>query len=117
MVARARGEVEGQEISFEPHGSCRRLKSYPNRTINSFLGELLMRKMILLDLRCQGCFVESTVRGQTQDSPSEKPDRPEIRRESACHLEFSINELEDGKKINVRHYSMNLSGRRPSQSS
>jgi hypothetical protein len=30
------------------------------------------------------------------------------KRESATHLEFSINELEDGKKINVRHYSMNL---------
>lgn len=32
------------------------------------------------------------------------------KRESTCHLEFSINELEDGKKLNVRHYTMNLTG-------
>jgi hypothetical protein len=27
---------------------------------------------------------------------------------TAYHLDFSINELEDGKKINTRHYSMDL---------
>lgn len=69
-----------------------------------------MRKMIwsvfvVLALLCIG-----TTRGRAQDSSPDKPDRPEIRREAACHLEFSIIELEDGKKINVRHYSMNLTG-------
>jgi hypothetical protein len=70
-----------------------------------------MRKMIwpvlvVLTLICGG-----TTRGRAQSS---SPDQPaEIKRESACHLEFSINELEDGKKINTRHYSMNLTGGGP----
>ncbi len=49
------------------------------------------------------CSASLTSRAQNQGQDSEK-------RESACRLEFSINELEDGKKINVRHYSMNLTG-------
>jgi len=31
----------------------------------------------------------------------------------AYRLDFSINELEDGRKINTRHYSMNLTGGGP----
>jgi hypothetical protein len=71
-----------------------------------------MRKMIFLAL-VLGLLCGVATRGQAQDSNLNKPDRPEIKRESACHLEFSIIELEDGKKINVRHYSMNLTGGAP----
>ncbi len=46
--------------------------------------------------------------GQAQSPPPERPD--ESKQDAACHLELSINELEDGKKINVRRYATNLTG-------
>jgi hypothetical protein len=42
-----------------------------------------------------------TTKAATQDSP---------KLVEAYRLDFSINELEDGKKINTRQYSMNLNG-------
>jgi hypothetical protein len=39
--------------------------------------------------------------GAAKTSPSQRPATP-------YHLDFSLNELEDGKKLNTRHYSMNL---------
>ena len=45
--------------------------------------------------------------GVAQNSNTEQPAE---KRDSACNLSFSINEFEDGKKTNVRHYSMNLTG-------
>ena len=42
-------------------------------------------------------------RGWPQDS---KAERSSERKVAAYRLDFSINELEDGKKINERHYSM-----------
>jgi hypothetical protein len=42
-----------------------------------------------------------------QDAPSApKPTKPKVV--NAYHLDFSFNELEGDKKINTRHYSMNL---------
>jgi hypothetical protein len=46
-----------------------------------------------------GC---TSMRAWPQDVRAEQP--PAIR------LDFSINELEDGKKINVRHYSLSQTG-------
>jgi len=49
---------------------------------------------------------QATTKAPAQDSNSSKaPSEPTF---SAYHLEFSMNEIEDGKKINTRQYSMNL---------
>lgn len=46
-----------------------------------------------------------TLRVWSQDSGTKQPPEKQV---SAYRLDFSINELDDGKKINTRHYSMNL---------
>jgi hypothetical protein len=33
----------------------------------------------------------------------------------ACRVDLSLNELEDGKKLNSRHYSIDLTGRQPKE--
>ncbi len=47
---------------------------------------------------------ESHAKGDTEKEAHDQPDRPV----HAYRLDFSVNELEDGKKINTRQYSMNL---------
>ena len=66
-----------------------------------------MRKVGYLTVVVLVVLCGGAVRVWAQDSSAQQPSE---KRESACHLEFSLNELEDGKKINVRHYSMNLTG-------
>jgi hypothetical protein len=44
-------------------------------------------------------------RGWSQDSGTARPSEQQM---SAYRVDFSINELDDAKKINARHYSMNL---------
>jgi hypothetical protein len=51
-------------------------------------------------LLCSG-----TPRSWTQESGAA---RPPAAQATAYRLDLSINELDDGKKINMRHYSMNL---------
>src|SRR5216683_5051529 len=46
--------------------------------------------------------------GKTQLIQAQEP-TPQQEEIVAYRLDFAINELEDGKKINTRHYSMNLS--------
>ena len=46
-----------------------------------------------------------TPRSWAQDSSAA---RPPAAQATGYRLDFSINEMEDGKKINARHYSMNL---------
>lgn len=41
---------------------------------------------------------------EAQKEVAKKPAQPPI----PCHLEFAFSEMQDGKKINTRHYSMNL---------
>ena len=48
------------------------------------------------------CFLPSLVAQETKSS-AKQPD-PIV----AYRLDFSLNELEDGKKINTRQYSLNL---------
>jgi hypothetical protein len=43
-----------------------------------------------------------------QDTNSTAKTSPSQRQATAYHLDFSLNELEDGKKLNTRRYSMNL---------
>ena len=45
---------------------------------------------------------------QDNSSKAEVEAKPVKLPPSAYHLDFSLNELEDGKKINTRQYSMNL---------
>ncbi len=48
-------------------------------------------------------------RVQAQESGASKaPERSEAPAVNAYRLDFSVNEIEDGKKINTRQYSMNL---------
>jgi hypothetical protein len=44
-------------------------------------------------------------KGWSQDSGTARPSEKQV---TAYRVDFSINELDDGKKINTRHYSMNL---------
>jgi len=46
-------------------------------------------------------------RAGAQDSGGSKPADAE-KPINAYHLDFAVNELEDGKKVNTRQYSMNL---------
>jgi len=47
---------------------------------------------------------KSVSRAQEKEDKTEKVSKPPV----AYHLDFSLNELEDGKKINTRQYSMNV---------
>jgi len=47
-------------------------------------------------------------KASAQDSSASKPAVEAEKAVNAYRLDFSVNELEDGKKINTRQYSMNL---------
>ena len=47
------------------------------------------------------------VNGASDQASSAKPSQPQ-RSVRPYRLDFSLNELEDGKHVNSRHYSMNL---------
>lgn len=67
-----------------------------------------MRKTILLSvavMTCLFCFGLVAAEGQ-EKSAEPKTTKPRII--DPYRLDFSFNELEDGKKMNTRHYSMNL---------
>lgn len=51
------------------------------------------------------CGITTRTQAQNTSADSSHP-----RRDETYRLDFSINELEDGKKINVRHYSTNITG-------
>jgi 3D (Asp-Asp-Asp) domain-containing protein len=51
------------------------------------------------------CLAASHSRAQESSKPSAEAQEKPI---NAYRLDFSVNELEDGKKINSRQYSMNL---------
>jgi hypothetical protein len=48
--------------------------------------------------------------GWSQNSGANQPPEKQV---TAYRVDFSINELDDGKKINTRHYSMNLTDDQP----
>lgn len=45
---------------------------------------------------------------QAQETAAAKPAPEAAKSENAYRLDFSVNEMEDGKKINTRQYSLNL---------
>lgn len=57
-----------------------------------------------LPTRAQEATPETHAKGGSAKEAHEAPDKPV----HAYRLDFSVNELEDGKKINTRQYSMNL---------
>ena len=73
------------------------------------------RVMFLAVATVLGCAL-SVARAQNSDEPS--PEKPPAEKSAkpgqqgwtsqAYRLDFSFNELEDGKRINTRHYSLNL---------
>jgi hypothetical protein len=86
----------------------------------------MMRKTAALWLTAMAvalCFGLKLAQAQQQQEPSDKsatsttqenkpkpepmPDQPE-KPVHAYRVDFSLNELEDGKKINTRHYSMHV---------
>ena len=66
-----------------------------------------MRKIIWSALIMAAVFCNPAVKVWAQNS---NPEPPREKRDETYRLDFSINELDDGKKINVRHYSMNQTG-------
>jgi hypothetical protein len=66
-----------------------------------------MRKTIWAMLLVSAVFFGEGVNSWSQSSGA---DHSPEKRAATCHLEFSLNELEDGKKLNVRHYSMDMTG-------
>lgn len=59
------------------------------------------------------CWSTSISRAQEATKPQTEEQNKEVQKKPAplpipCHLEFALNEMQDGKKINTRHYSMDL---------
>jgi hypothetical protein len=50
--------------------------------------------------------------GWSQDSGGARPAEKQV---AAYHVDISINELDDGKKINTRHYSINVTDDDPAK--
>jgi hypothetical protein len=48
--------------------------------------------------------------GWSQDSGGSRPAEKQV---AAYHVDFSINELDDGKQINTRHYSISMTDDEP----
>jgi hypothetical protein len=74
-----------------------------------------MRKAsILWTIAILGFIIFWATAGRAQVTPSAKPAAEEKTTNEppnhAYRLDFSVNELEDGKKLNTRQYSLNLNG-------
>src|ERR1700726_4368257 len=65
--------------------------------------KMLVTATLILALTAAGISLASA-----QDSSSPKATPETEKAVNAYRLDFSVNEFEDGKKINTRHYAMNL---------
>jgi hypothetical protein len=70
---------------------------------------------VLLTVICSVVFCCAASIGHAQEASKPQTEEPskEVQKKPAqpaipCHLEFALNEMQDGKKINTRHYSMDL---------
>jgi len=73
-----------------------------------------MRKKVALIAAILGLCLSGSIRAIAQDTnEGSKPSAPKPI--TAYRLEFYLNELEDGKKINTRHYTMNTTDDSSSQ--
>jgi hypothetical protein len=69
-----------------------------------------MRKeiaVLILVLAVGLCFLPGGAHGQ-EGSKESNPETPKVRPVQPYRLDFSFNEVADGKVVNTRHYSMNL---------
>ncbi len=65
-----------------------------------------LAKLLLISV-CWSVPVSGAQEQTAAKKPAEEVDRPA----SAYRLDFSVNEIEDGKKVNTRQYSMNLNAK------
>jgi hypothetical protein len=63
----------------------------------------LTRMMLSISLLCVLILMGTKPAASQETAASKSPEKPAV----AYRLDFSINELVDGNKINARHYSMN----------
>jgi hypothetical protein len=68
----------------------------------------MLRKMIVAEFILAAMFVVGFEQARAQDSAPAKTAPTAERVVNAYRLDFSVNEVEDGKKINSRQYSMDL---------
>ena len=66
-----------------------------------------MRRTLIIAATLCGCFCCGIVAVAAQDA-SELQAKAAQKTVTPYRLDFSLNEIEDGKKINTRHYSMNI---------
>ena len=64
----------------------------------------MYRKTAVIATLLMLCGVMFAKAEDSTDSSKQSPPK----QVTAYHLEFALNELDDGKKVNTRHYSMNL---------
>jgi hypothetical protein len=57
---------------------------------------------------CEGAAV--SVAQEASNPPAKAESQEAVKPVEAYRLDFSVNEMEDGKRINSRQYSMNLNG-------
>jgi len=74
------------------------------RKILAVTAVLAFMTFAVLPSRAQEATSETIANANAAKEAHGRPDRPV----HAYRLDFSVNELEDGKKINTRQYSMNL---------
>ena len=67
----------------------------------------MLKKIVLTAAFVLTLMAGGVWKAAAQQADAEKPAKVE-KPLSAYRLDFSVNELEDGKKINTRQYSMNL---------
>jgi hypothetical protein len=68
----------------------------------------MFRKMILADFILAAMFTVGFQRARAQDSTPAKSTPAAEKIVNAYRLDFSVNEVEDGRKVNSRQYSMDL---------
>ena len=76
-------------------------KTIPNKTM---FNETIVVGALILILMAGGI----TRKASAQDSSTSKAPPQAEKAVNAYHLDFTVNEFEDGKKINTRQHSMNL---------
>jgi hypothetical protein len=68
-------------------------------------------KLLLIVVFCWSVPLSGAQEQESAKKPAEQVQRPV----NAYRLDFSLNEMEDGKKINTRQYSMNLNTADPKE--
>jgi hypothetical protein len=68
----------------------------------------MLKKMVVAAALILTLMIGGIRKASAQDSSASKPAPEAEKAVNAYRLDFSVNEIEDGKKVNARQYSMNL---------